>query len=69
MREMGTVDLLTREGEIEIAKRIEEGMRDLLHSSVNYPNVVEYVLDFYQKYKDGERKLNELIKAYNEKNN
>ena len=30
MREMGTVDLLTREGEIEIAKRIEEGMRDLL---------------------------------------
>ena len=34
MREMGTVDLLTREGEIEIAKRIEEGMRDLLNASV-----------------------------------
>ena len=64
MREMGTVDLLTREGEIEIAKRIEEGMRDLLHSSVNYPNVVEYVLDFYQKYKDGERKLNELTTGF-----
>ena len=64
MREMGTVDLLTREGEIEIAKRIEEGMRDLLHSSVNYPNVVEYVLDFYQKYKDGERKLNELMTGF-----
>jgi len=64
MREMGTVDLLTREGEIEIAKRIEDGMRDLLHSSVNYPNVVEYVLDFYQKYKDGERKLNELMTGF-----
>jgi RNA polymerase primary sigma factor len=64
MREMGTVDFLTREGEIEIAKRIEEGMRDLLHSSVNYPNVVEYVLDFYQKYKDGERKLNELMTGF-----
>ena len=64
MREMGTVDLLTREGEIAIAKRIEEGMRDLLHSSVNYPNVVEYVLDFYQKYKDGERKLNELMTGF-----
>ncbi len=64
MREMGTVDLLTREGEIEIAKRIEEGMRDLLHSSVNYPNVVEYVLDFYQKYKNGERKLNELMTGF-----
>ncbi|RPG49389.1 MAG: RNA polymerase sigma factor RpoD [Gammaproteobacteria bacterium TMED104] len=64
MREMGTVDLLTREGEIEIAKRIEEGMRDLLHSSVNYPNIVEYVLDFYQKYKDGERKLNELMTGF-----
>ena len=64
MREMGSVDLLTREGEIEIAKRIEEGMRDLLHSSVNYPNVVEYVLDFYQKYKDGERKLNELMTGF-----
>ena len=42
MREMGTVDLLTREGEIEIAKRIEEGMRDLLHASVVYPRAVEY---------------------------
>ena len=40
MREMGTVDLLTREGEIEIAKRIEEGMRDLLLASAQYPRTV-----------------------------
>jgi len=64
MREMGTVDLLTRDGEIEIAKRIEEGMRDLLSASVKYPKIVEYVLDYYQKYKDGERKLNELLTGF-----
>ena len=48
MREMGTVDLLTRDGEIEIAKRIEEGMRDLLDASVQYPGIVDYVQDFYE---------------------
>ena len=52
MREMGTVDLLTREGEIEIAKRIEEGMRDLLHASVCYPKTVEFVIDYHQMVKD-----------------
>ena len=51
MREMGTVDLLTREGEIEIAKRIEEGMRDLLSSSVNYPGIVEHIINFYELVK------------------
>ena len=64
MREMGTVDLLTRDGEIEIAKRIEEGMRDLLSAGVQYPKIVEYVIDFYQKIKDGERKLNELMTGF-----
>jgi len=37
MREMGTVDLLTREGEIEIAKRIEEGIRDVLDAASGFP--------------------------------
>ena len=40
MREMGSVDLLTREGEISIAKRIEDGARDLLSACVHYPGVV-----------------------------
>ena len=62
MREMGTVDLLTREGEIEIAKRIEEGMRDLLDASVYYPKTVEYVLIYWQLVKDGEKKINDLEK-------
>ncbi|MDC1487886.1 RNA polymerase sigma factor RpoD [Gammaproteobacteria bacterium] len=64
MREMGTVDLLTREGEIEIAKRIEEGMRDLLDASVNYPGVVEHIIDFYELVKLEEKKLSELLTGF-----
>ena len=64
MREMGTVDLLTREGEIEIAKRIEEGMRDLLSASVYYPKTVEYVIDFHQMVKDGDKKINDFLTGF-----
>ena len=64
MREMGTVDLLTREGEIEIAKRIEEGMRDLLSASVFYPKTVEYVIDYHQMVKDGEKKINDFLTGF-----
>ena len=64
MREMGTVDLLTREGEIEIAKRIEEGMRDLLLASAQYPRTVEYVLSYFQLVKDEEKKLTDLLTGF-----
>jgi len=64
MREMGTVDLLTREGEIEIAKRIEEGMRDLLAASVSYPRTVEFVIDYHQMVKDGEKKINDFLTGF-----
>ena len=64
MREMGTVDLLTREGEIEIAKRIEEGMRDLLLASAQYPRTVEYVLSYFQLVKDEEKKLSDLLTGF-----
>ncbi|MDA9815040.1 RNA polymerase sigma factor RpoD [Gammaproteobacteria bacterium] len=64
MREMGTVDLLTREGEIEIAKRIEEGMRDLLKSSVYYPKTVEFVIDYHQMVKDGDKKINDFLTGF-----
>ena len=64
MREMGTVDLLTREGEIEIAKRIEEGMRDLLEASVFYPGIVEHILDFYELVKSEDKKLSELLTGF-----
>jgi RNA polymerase primary sigma factor len=64
MREMGTVDLLTREGEIEIAKRIEEGMRDLLNASVSYPKTVDYVIYYFQLVKDGEKKINDFLTGF-----
>ena len=64
MREMGTVDLLTREGEIEIAKRIEEGMRDLLSSSVYYPGIVDYAINYHQLIKDGEKKMSDFLTGF-----
>ena len=64
MREMGTVDLLTREGEIEIAKRIEEGMRDLLDASVHYPGIVDHIINFYEQVKAEEKKLSELLTGF-----
>lgn len=49
MREMGTVPLLTREGEIEIAKRIEDGIRETMSTLSGYPGTVEYVLAAYEE--------------------
>ncbi|WP_139852773.1 RNA polymerase sigma factor RpoD [Acinetobacter pullicarnis] len=64
MREMGTVELLTREGEISIAKRIEEGIRDVLHSIAYWPNAVEVVLNEYKDYTNGERRLADILSGY-----
>ncbi|WP_264821355.1 RNA polymerase sigma factor RpoD [Acinetobacter shaoyimingii] len=64
MREMGTVELLTREGEISIAKRIEEGIRDVLNSIAFWPNAVEVVLQEYKDYETGERRLADILSGY-----
>lgn len=64
MREMGTVELLTREGEISIAKRIEEGIRDVLHAIAYWPNAVEVVLKEYEDYNNGERRLADILSGY-----
>ena len=64
MREMGTVELLTREGEIVIAKRIEEGLRELMKAMAYFPGTVEYVLNEYALIDNEERRLNELITGY-----
>ena len=64
MREMGTVDLLTREGEIVIAKRIEEGIRDVQHAMSYWPGTVQFVLDEYQKVQDGDKKLSDVITGF-----
>ena len=64
MREMGTVDLLTREGEIAIAKRIEEGARELLHACCFYPGIVDRILDEYQEVVSGDRRLSEVLVGF-----
>ena len=63
MREMGTVELLTREGEIAIAKRIEEGIRDVLTAASYYPGTVEYLLETYAEVTK-EDKLADLLVGY-----
>ncbi len=64
MREMGTVDLLTREGEIAIAKRIEEGARELLQACCFYPGIVDRILDEYQEVLAGDRRLSEVLVGF-----
>jgi RNA polymerase primary sigma factor len=64
MREMGTVQLLTREGEISIAKRIEEGIRDVMASLAHYPGAVQNILDEYDQVATEERKLGDILIGY-----
>ncbi len=66
MREMGTVELLTREGEIEIAKRIEEGLREVMSSLAYLPGAVDSVLAFYDQTQDEEApgRLSDLFSGF-----
>ena len=64
MREMGTVELLTREGEIEIAIRIEEGLYEVLTALSEYPASAEFLLDFYAKVEAEEKRLTDLISDF-----
>lgn len=64
MREMGTVELLTREGEIRIAKRIEEGIYQVLKSLAHYPETIQLVLDDYDRFNAEEIRLNEIISGF-----
>ena len=61
MREMGTVELLTREGEIVIAKRIEEGIRDVLNAVAHFPGSVALTLNQYEATQEEEGKLADLL--------
>jgi RNA polymerase primary sigma factor len=64
MREMGTVELLTREGEIVIAKRIEEGIREVMAALAYYPGVVAGVLVQYNRVIAEERRLGDIMSGY-----
>ena len=64
MREMGTVELLTREGEIVIAKRIEEGIRELMAALAHFPGAVAQVLSEYDMVVKEERRLSDIMVGY-----
>ncbi|MFT5519661.1 MAG: RNA polymerase primary sigma factor [Enterobacterales bacterium] len=64
MREMGTVELLSREGEIEIAIRIEEGIKQVLSAISEYPGTIENILDEYDRYEAGEIKVTDLLTGF-----
>ncbi|MCR3754991.1 MAG: RNA polymerase, sigma 70 (sigma D) factor [Candidatus Westeberhardia cardiocondylae] len=64
MREMGTVELLTREGEVDIAKRIEEGIRQVQCSVAEYPRTILYFLKQYDRVISKEIRLSDLIVGF-----
>ncbi|MBI4695046.1 MAG: RNA polymerase sigma factor RpoD [Gammaproteobacteria bacterium] len=64
MREMGTVDLLTREGEIKIAKRIEDGLNQVLSALADFPSVADMFLGEYDRTAAGEAKITDIISGF-----
>lgn len=64
MREMGAVELLTREGEIDIAKRIEDGINQVQCSVAEYPEAISYLLEQYSRVEAGETSLSDLITGF-----
>ncbi|MFH4370435.1 RNA polymerase sigma factor RpoD [Vibrio alginolyticus] len=64
MREMGTVELLTREGEIDITKRIEEGINQVQSSVAEYPGTIPYILEQFDKVQAEELRLTDLISGF-----
>ncbi|WCE29322.1 RNA polymerase sigma factor RpoD [Vibrio sp. SCSIO 43137] len=64
MREMGTVELLTREGEIDIAKRIEDGINQVQCSVAEYPGTISYILEQFDKVQAEELRLTDLISGF-----
>jgi RNA polymerase primary sigma factor len=66
MREMGTVELLTREGEIAIAKRIEEGLAQMKAALASFPWSAQLLLEDYELHKAGKKRLAEIVVGFND---
>lgn len=64
MREMGTVELLTRQGEIVIAQRIEEGIRHVMFSLAHYPRIIDSVINEFKKVVNDEKRLSDVISGF-----
>ncbi len=64
MREMGTVELLTREGEIKIARRIENGLNQAMSSLARYPDTMRLIIERYSEVAEEEAKLSDLMVGF-----
>ena len=64
MREMGTVELLTREGEIAIAKRIEEGLNQVQNALANFPWSIQLLIEEYDQHTEGKKRLSEVLTGF-----
>ena len=64
MREMGTVELLTREGEIAIAKRIEEGLNQVHSSLASFPWSIQLLVEDYDQHIEGKKRLSEVVTGF-----
>jgi RNA polymerase primary sigma factor len=64
MREMGTVELLTREGEIAIAKRIEEGLNQVQNALASFPWSIQLLLEAYDQHREGRRRMSEVVAGF-----
>jgi len=64
MREMGTVELLTREGEIAIAKRIEEGLSQVQQALAQFPWSMKILLEEYEQHLDGKKRMSEFLVGF-----
>ena len=64
MREMGTVELLTREGEIAIAKRIEEGLNQVQSALASFPWSIQLLVEEYDQHVEGKKRLSEVLAGF-----
>ena len=64
MREMGTIGLLTRQGEIEIAKRIEDGLNQVKYHMVHFPPTMKKLLDVYEAVSAGDTRMQDFVVGF-----
>ena len=64
MREMGTVELLTREGEIAIAKRIEEGLNQVQAALASFPWSIQLLVEEYDQFTEGKKRMSEVVTGF-----
>ncbi|MBN2689197.1 MAG: RNA polymerase sigma factor RpoD [Gammaproteobacteria bacterium] len=64
MREMGSINLLTRQGEIRLAKRIEDGTKEILEAISQLPFIIDYIVDMFASVSDGNKRLNDMLTGF-----